>query len=102
MSWSTGRNSSTETPFFSMIAREMSTSPSVWDSSGERLRVQFRKRALRSEKFHSFVSNDLSSRSISAPPSFLAARVVEASIIAVEHAVPAHDLRKEGVEADRR
>src|SRR5918998_2576322 len=85
-----------------MIARERLTSPSVWESSGERLRVQFRKRPLRSEKFHSFVSNGLSSRSTSAPPSFLAARVVGASIIAVEHAGPAHDLRKEGVEADRR
>jgi hypothetical protein len=46
-------------------------SPSVWESSGERLRVQFRKRAPRSEKSHvlgSLVSNDLSSRSTSSPP----------------------------------
>jgi len=44
------RDDKTEMLFFSMIAREMAISPSVWDISGDRLRVQFRKRAFRSEK----------------------------------------------------
>jgi hypothetical protein len=52
---SIGRMTSTLTPFFSMMAREIRISPSVWDGSGERFRVQLRKRALRSEKSHLLV-----------------------------------------------
>ncbi len=65
MSWSTDRNASTATPFFSMIAVEMSINPCVWESSGVFFSVQFRNRALRSEKSHWLVSHISTCRSLS-------------------------------------
>jgi hypothetical protein len=52
MSWSTARTRSTVTPLRRMMPIEMAASPSVWDWPGERLRVQLRNSARRSEKSH--------------------------------------------------
>src|SRR5919106_4064465 len=52
MSWSAARIVSTATPSVRRMAIERSASPWVWDSSGDRLRVQLTYTAERSEKSH--------------------------------------------------
>ncbi len=47
-----------------MIALETRMSPSVWESSGERFRVQWRKSARSSEKSHVLASHIFTCRSL--------------------------------------
>src|SRR5256714_3224461 len=57
MSWSTARITSTATPCCAMMAALTSTRPWVWDSSGERLRVQLMNSARRSSYLVSVMSS---------------------------------------------
>ena len=57
ISWSTARISSTPTPLRRMISMEISARPSVFDTSGDRFRVQLTNSADRSLKSVVFVSH---------------------------------------------
>ena len=70
ISWSTARTKSTVTSFLRMISIEILANPSVWESSGERFKVQLMNNALRSEKSQPLSRQRASCFSVRAMTSF--------------------------------
>src|SRR5947208_2710432 len=70
ISWSTERTKSTVTSFLRMISIEILANPSVWESSGERFKVQLMNNALRSEKSQPLSRQRASCFSVRAMTSF--------------------------------
>ncbi len=66
ISWSTARTTSTVTPWRRITPMAMSARPSVFETSGDRFRVQLTNRALRSEKSHRSCSSNCSEPTVPA------------------------------------